>query len=407
MSLTDAQVRQAVPRAKPYALVDSGGLRLFVEPNGKKRWHFRFSLKGKQWRISFGSYPQVSLRQARILRDEARVQLAQGNDPRVARGRGSHNDETVAALAERWFAFKSPRLSDATKGTKSQLRRYLDKDILPGLGSLRLADIGRAEVLAVLRQVEARGALNIAKKVRGWLNEMFRFAVAEGVMEFNPAADLGVVAVPEPPVQHHPFLRRDELPEFLRTLRSAKIRDYTRCAIELLLLTGVRTGELRQATIDQFDLDGLLWTIPVKAVKQLSLLQRKVDHVIPPYLVPLSRQAADMVRKVHAMTGGYHLILPGCNDPKKSISNGTINMALKRMGYHGRLTGHGIRSTLSTALNEMRDAEGRRKYDKDWIEAQLSHAGENKIRGTYNHAEYVDGRRDMMQDWADWLDSLV
>jgi len=185
------------------------------------------------------------------------------------------------------------------------------------------------------------------------------------------------------------------------------VRDYTRCAIELLLLTGVRTGELRQATIDQFDLDGLLWTIPIKAVKQLSLLQRKVDHVIPPYLVPLSRQAAEMVRKVHALTGGYRLILPGCNDPKKSISNGTVNVALKRMGYHGRLTGHGIRSTLSTALNEMRDAQGRRRYDKDWIEAQLSHAGENKIRGTYNHAEYVDARRDMMQDWADWLDSLV
>jgi len=406
MALTDAQVRQAAPRAKPYALVDSGGLRLFVESNGKKRWHFRFSWKGKQWRISFGSYPEVSLRQARLARDEARVQLAQGNNPRAVHGR-SNNDETVAALAERWFDFKSPRLSDAPKGTKSQLRRYLDKDILPSLGPLPLTDIGRVEVLALLRQVEARGALNIAKKVRGWLNEMFRFAVAEGVMEFNPAADLGVVAAPEPPVRHHPFLRMDELPEFLRTLRGAEIRDYTRCAIELLLLTGVRTVELRQATIEQFDFDGLLWTIPVKAVKQLSLLQRKVDHVIPPYLVPLSRQAADMVRKVHAMTGGYHLILPGCNDPKKSISNGTVNVALKRMGYHGRLTGHGIRSTLSTALNEMRDAKGRRRYEPDWIEAQLSHAGDNKIRGTYNHAEYVDARRDMMQDWADWLDSLV
>jgi len=192
MPLTDAQVRQAAPRAKPYALTDSGGLSLFIEPNGKKRWHFRFSWKGKQWRISFGSYPQVSLRQARLSRDEARVQLAQGNDPRAVRGRSSGDeDKTGAALAERWFAFKAPRLSDAPKGTKSQLRRYLDKDILPGLGALPLTDIGRAEVLAVLRQIEARKALNIAKKVRGWLNEMFRFGVAEGVMEFNPAADWG------------------------------------------------------------------------------------------------------------------------------------------------------------------------------------------------------------------------
>jgi len=410
MPLTDALVRQAKPRTKPYTLADSGGLALFVTPRGAKHWHFRFTWKDKQPRISLGSYPLIGLRQARLLRDEVRVQLAQGIDPRSARGaRGcsGNDDGTFAALAERWFAFKSPRLSDTPKGTAWKLRLYLDKDILPKLGRLALADIGRPEVLAVLRQIEARGAFNIATKVRGWLNEMFRFAVAEGVMDFNPASDLGVVAVPEPPVRHNPFLRRDELPEFLRTLRSAKMRDYTRCAIELLLLTGVRTGELRQATIDQFDLDGLLWTIPVDAVKQLSLLQRKVDHVIPPYLVPLSRQAAEMVRVAHKLTGRYRLLFPGCTDPSKPISEGTVNIALKRMGYKNRLTGHGIRGTISTALNEMRDAEGRRKYDKDWIEAQLSHAGENKIRGTYNHAEYVDARRDMMQDWADWLDSLV
>jgi len=410
MALTDAQVRQAKPRTKSYTLSDSGGLVLFVAPNDAKYWHFRFSWKGKRARISFGRYPQVSLRQARLLRDEARGQLAQGNDPRTDRPlhvRSSAGAGTLAELAERWYAFKSPRLSNAPKGTAWQLRRYLDKDILPRLGHLPLAETRRPDVLTVQRQIEERRALNIAKKVRGWLNEMFRFAVAEGLMEINPAADLDVVAEPEPPVRHHPFLRKEELPEFLRTLRDAKVRDYTRYAIELLLLTGVRTGELRQATIDQFDLDGRLWTIPVAAVKQLSVLQRKADHVIPPYLVPLSRQAADLVRKVHAMTGGYRLILPGCHDPKQPISDGTINMALKRMGYHRKLTGHGIRSTLSTALNEMRDAEGRRRYDPDWIEAQLSHAGENKIRKTYNHAEYVDARREMMQDWADWLDSLV
>jgi len=410
MSLTDAQVRQAKSRTKSYTLSDSGGLMLLVAPNDAKYWHFRFSWKGKQPRISFGRYPQVSLRQARLLRDEARVKLAQGVDPRTGRTtcrRKGNDDGTFAALAKRWLTFKSPRWTDAPKGTAWQVQLYLDKDILPKLGQLALAEIGRPEVLAVLRQIEAREALNIASKVRGWLNDMFRFAVVEGTIGFNPAADLDVVAMPEPPVRNNPFLRSDELPEFLRKLRVAKVRDYTRCAIELLLLTGVRTGELRQATIDQFDLDGQLWTVPVEAVKQLRLLQRKADHVIPPYLVPLSRQAAAMVRELHTLTGGYRLILPGRDDPRKPISNGTVNMALKRMGYHRRLTGHGIRSTLSTALNEMRDAEGRRRYDPDWIEAQLSHAGENKIRKTYNHAEYVDARREMMQNWADWLDSLV
>jgi len=259
MSLTDAQVRQAKPRAESYTLADSGGLALFVAPKGAKHWHFRFTWKDKQPRISLGSYPQVSLRQARLLRDEARVQLAQGIDPRaarVARRRNGNDDGTFAALAERWFTFKSPRWTDAPKGTAWQVRLYLDKDILPKLGPLALADIGRPEVLAVLRQIEARDALNIASKVRGWLNDMFRFAVVEGKMAFNPAADLDVVAMPEPPVRNNPFLRKDDLPEFLRVLRGAKVRDYTRCAIELLLLTGVRTGELRQATIDQFDLDG-------------------------------------------------------------------------------------------------------------------------------------------------------
>jgi len=411
MPLTDTQIRQAKPGTKSRTFSDSGGLFLFVAPNGNKHWHFRFTWRGKQARISFGSYPQVSLRQARMLRDEARIQIAQGVDPRAGRatcGRNSTDDDgTFAALAERWYAFKSPRWTDAPKGTAWQVRLYLDKDILPRLGHLHLTEIGRPDVLAVIRQIEAREALNIASKARGWLNQMFRFAVGEGKMEFNPASDLDVVSIPKPRSRPNPSLRKNELPDFLRTLRAAKVNDYTRCAIELLLLTGVRTCELRQATIDQFDLDGLLWTIPVAAVKQLSVLQRKADHVIPPYLVPLSRQAADLVRKVHAMTGHYRLIFPGCHDPSKPISNGTVNVALKRMGYQNRLTGHGIRGTISTALNEMRDTEGRRRYDADWIEAQLSHAGENKIRKTYNHAMYVDARREMMQDWADWLDSLV
>jgi len=194
MPLTDAQVRQAKLGAKPYTLGDSGGLALFVTPRGAKHWHFRFSWKRKQLHISFGSYPLVSLRQARSLSDEARVQIAQGIDPRsdraARRRNGKDDDGTFAALAERWFAFKSPRWTDAPKGTAWKVRQYLDKDILPRLGHLPLAEIGRSDVLAVQHQIEARGALNIAKKVRGWLNEMFRFAVAERKMEFNPAADL-------------------------------------------------------------------------------------------------------------------------------------------------------------------------------------------------------------------------
>jgi len=235
-------------------------------------------------RISLGSYPAVGLRQARLLRDAARVQLAQGIDPRADRTtlrQADNDDGTFAALAERWFAFKSPRWTDAPKGTARQVRLYLDKDILPLLGHLRLAEIGRPDVLAVIRRIETRETLNIAAKVRAWLKRMFRFAVAEGKMEFNPAYDLEVVSVPKPPARHNPSLRRDELPDFLRTLRGAKVYDYTRYAIELLLLTGVRTGELRQATSlfqSWYEPEEVIW-ITIKMM---------INHT-PPRLIPCKR----------------------------------------------------------------------------------------------------------------------
>ena len=405
MPLTDTAVRQAKPADKSFTLTDASGLALFVAPNGTKSWHFRFYWHDKQPRMSLGTYPEISLKDARELRDQARKLVAKGIDPRSARREekrvaSSGAVKTFEVVANEWHAFKLPRWATAKKGSAVQARLYLDKDLVPALGRIPIADVKRADVLACLRVIEKRGALNVARKCRTWLNEIFRFGIASDYLEVNPASDLDIVAVKEPPEKHNPMLRQRELKAFLAKLHEADIKDYTKSAIRILLLTAVRTGELRQAKWEQFDLDAALWTIPADRVKQLQKVIRvKGEGVVPPYLVPLSRQAVEEVRKVHQMTGSYKLLIAGRHEPTKPISDGTVNMALKRMGYEGRLTGHGIRATISTALNEM-------GYNEDWIEAQLSHAGSSKVRKTYNHAEYVEQRRVMMQEWADYLDKL-
>lgn len=405
MPITDTAVRQAKPAEKSFTLTDASGLSLFVAPNGTKSWHFRFSWHGSQPRMSLGTYPEISLKEARELRDQARSLVAKGTDPRSHRRKekkaaADSSVKTFEVVANEWYAFKLPRWAEAKKGAAKQAQLYLDKDLLPSLGKIPIAEVSRKDVLATLRMIEKRGALNVARKCRTWLNEIFRYGIASEYLDVNPAADLDIVAAKEPPEKHNPMLRQHELKEFLAELKRADLKDYTRSAIRLLLLTGVRTIELRSATIDQFDFDAALWTVPAGTVKQLKKVIRvKGEGVVPPYFVPLSRQAMEEARKLHQMTGRYKLLIAGRSDPSKPISDGTVNMALRRMGYEGRLTGHGIRATISTALNE-------KGYNEDWIEAQLSHAGSSKIRKTYNHAEYVEQRRGMMQDWADYLDSL-
>lgn len=405
MPLTDTAVRQAKARDKAYTLNDSDGLSLHVSPNGTKAWHFRFSWQGKQPRISLGTYPDLSLRDARERRDQARNQVAKGIDPREERKQAKAEavdraGETFEAVANDWWEFKAKRLTNAAKGSAAQSRRYLDKDLIPALGPMHIGEIRRAHTLAAVQRLEGRGALHVAEKCRGWLNEIFRYAIARGLIEVNPAADLDVVAALQPPVQHNPILRRHELVELLTGLRESKAGMLVKGAIRLMLLTMVRTIEARRAGPHQFDLEQELWTIPPDDVKQLQSRVRTESGEIPPYLVPLSRQAVEVVREVMQVTGKCKLMFTGRNNPSQMLSENTVNIAIKKMGFRNRLTGHGIRGTVSTILNEL-------GYNKDWIEAQLSHTDPNAVRGTYNHAEYVEQRRGMMQDWADYLDHLA
>lgn len=407
MPLTDTAVRQAKPADKDFTLTDGNGLSLFVATNGTKSWHFRFSWLGKQPRMSLGTYPEISLKDARELRDQARGLVAKGIDPRAKRREERRQASAMAmntfeAVANEWHAFKAPRMVVSAKGGSAQARFYLDKDLIPVLGKIPIADVKRSDVLAALRRIEKRGALNSARKCRSWLNEIFRYGMVSGYLDINPASDLDIVAQQEPPVRHNPMLVRSELKEFFAVLEASTAAAYVKCAIRILWLTGVRTTELRNATISQVDLEAGLWSIPPDAVKQLKKRVRRQskEDEVPPYLVPLSRQAVEEMRKVHQLTGGYRLLIAGRNDPRQPISNNTVNSALKRMGYEGRLTGHGIRASISTALNEM-------GYNGDWVEAQLSHASGSKVRRSYNHAEYVEQRRVMMQEWADYLDSVA
>lgn len=272
--------------------------------------------------------------------------------------------------------------------------------MLPCLGDLPIAEISRGDVLELIRRIERRGALVSARKVRTWLNQISRFAMAEGLIDVNPAADLDIVAEAPRPVRHNPFLQVSELPGLLKAVALYECVEATRLGIRLLLLTGVRTGELRAATPDQFDLDKGIWLVPLEGVKQLRSRVRTQGNEIPPYVIPLSTQAIAIVRRLMQLRArGARYLLVHRYETQEMISENTLNTAISRMGYKGRLTGHGIRATISTALNEV-------GFVEEWIEAQLSHADTNQIRAAYNHAEYVEPRRRMMQYWADLLDAL-
>jgi hypothetical protein len=300
MALTDTLIRQLKPKNKAYSMNDIDGLSLFIAANGRKSWHFRFSWQRKQSRISFGTYPEINLKDARRLKEEARSQIAKGIDPRNQRPQFIDNIIVVqekqcitfAEFSDIWKQFKLKKLglekSERRQSTKIQIERYLHKDMLPILGQLPLDKITREHVLQVQRKIEKRGALSIAEKCRSWLNEMFRHAIAEGIIHGNPASDLDIVALPQNPTLHNPFLRMDELPLLLQNLKCYQGAITTKLGIQLLLLTGVRTGELRQAEPKHFDLDKGIWEIPADAVKQLKKRVRTSHNKIPSYIVPLS-----------------------------------------------------------------------------------------------------------------------
>ncbi|MGB7987244.1 MAG: integrase arm-type DNA-binding domain-containing protein [Terracidiphilus sp.] len=385
MPLTDTEVRKARPSDKPYRLSDSGSLYLWITPSGGKLWRWAYRHEGKEKLMSFGKYPDVPLGLARERHAEARKRLATGVDPMAERkAEKAAVENSFQSVAGFWLAHwrdgKSPRHVDYVK-------RRMDADILPCLGTRPIALIEAPELLAMTKAIERRGAREIAKRALETVGQVFRFAIAHGYSKRNPASEIrpGDILKSARKVNYARVDAR-ELPELLRTIEVYQGTHVTRLAIKLIALTFVRTSELIGAKWAEFDLEAGRWDIPAERMKMRT-----------PHIVPLSRQALNVLDTLRTLTGESEWLFPGDRNTKKPMSNNTILKALERMGYKGRMTGHGFRGLASTILHEQ-------GYNHEHIELQLAHAPRNAVSAAYNHALYLEPRAKMMQEWADYLE---
>lgn len=389
MKLNARQVETAKPKDKPYKMADGGGLYLLVKTNGSRYWRLKYRIDGKEKLLALGVYPDVSLADARAKRDEARKGIAGGIDPLEVKKeqkveREAQVKNTFQEIALEWHNMKVKKWS---AGYASDILEAFNKDVFPFIGQRPVADIKPLELLNVLKKMEDRGATEKAKKVRQRCGEVFRYAIVTGRAEYNPAPDL-TSAMQGHESTHYPFLTTEELPAFFKALAGYSGSELMVLAARLLIITGLRTGELRGALWSEIDTKKALWEISAERMKMRR-----------PHIIPLSTQALAIIEQIRAMTGQFPLLFPGRNDPSKTMSEASINQVFKRIGYTGRVTGHGFRHTMSTVLHEQ-------GYNTAWIETQLAHVDKNAIRGTYNHAQYLDGRREMLQWYADYMDSL-
>ena len=391
--LTDRACKNAKPKNKPYKLYDDQGLFLLIHPNDSKYWRLKYRVGGKEKLLALGVYPAVSLACARDKRDEARKLHGQGVDPGAAKQEAKRTkliaaENSFEAITREWLEHIRHKWS---KGHATYTLRRFEAYTFPEIGRTPIAEVTAPMLLAMARLIEARGTIETTHKVMNACGQVFRYAIASGRCERNPVVDLRGAIKSKPAPRHMAALREKELPALLRKIDSYAADNggelQTQCAVQLLALTFIRTGELREAAWEEFDLDKAEWRIPAERMKMKA-----------PHVVPLSRQAMEIIKELKEMNGGYSLVFPGVN-PKRAMSKNTVLFALYRMGYRGRMTGHGFRAVASTILNEM-------GIDADVIERQLAHAEQNKVRAAYHRAEYLPERREMMQQWADYLDKL-
>ncbi|EHN4050370.1 tyrosine-type recombinase/integrase, partial [Salmonella enterica subsp. enterica serovar Infantis] len=385
MALTDIQIKRAKPQDKPYTMNDGHGLSLLIKPDGSKGWRFRFRFAGKARLMSFGSYELVSLAEAREKRDTARKQVANGIDPVEERkaqklAQKLSTENSFESVSREWHAAKADRWTIAYR---EEIIKTFEQDVFPFIGKRPISEIKPLELLEVLKRIEKRGALEKTRKVRQRCGEVFRYAIITGRAEYNPAPDLAI-ALAIPKQKHHPFLSAEELPHFVRDLESYTGSIITKNATKILMMTGVRTQEMRFATWSEIDLIKGIWEIPAERMKMRR-----------PHIVPLSSQVIELFKQLQPITSDYPYVFIGRNDRRKPISKESVNQVIESLGYKGRTTGHGFRHTLSTILHEM-------GFESAWIEIQLAHVDKNTIRGTYNHALYLDKRKYMMQKYSDF-----
>ena len=390
MPLNVPQIKNAKPAVKPYKLADGGGLYLLINSNGSKYWRLKYRYGGKEKVLALGVYPDVSLALARDERQEAKKHLRDFVDPSKVRKQRkqatiSKTVNSFEAVAQEWWQKQVGRWS-LDHGTK--VWRSLESDVLPYLGQRPISEITTDEVLAAVRRVEKRQAFDLAGRILQRCSSVFRYAIQTKRTSNNPTADCAG-ALETRKRQHRLALKKSELPAFLKELKNYEGHPVTRLALTLLTITFVRSGELRFATWDEFDLNNKMWRIPAKRMKMGT------EH-----LVPLSRQAIAVLEDLKQYTGDDKYLFTGERSRLKPISNNTMIYAMYRLGYKSRATPHGFRTSASSILNE----EG---FNRDAIERQLSHMERNQVRGAYTqHAEYLKERTTMMDWWGNYIEQL-
>jgi len=398
MPLSDIKVKSLKAGVKPdgtatsksYRVTDEKGLYIEVTPKGGKRWRFKFRFGGKEKLLSVGIYPDVSLKAARIKRDDLRVLVADGIDPsqvRKAEKITTGGLNSFEAIAREWHIKFS---ANWTKEYTARTLTHLEKNIFPWLGSININDITPPELLACLRRIENRGALDTAHRVLQISGSVFKYAVTTGQAERNQAADL-VGALPPAKTKHHASITDPkEIGGLMRAIQSYSGSIITATALKLSPLVFVRPGELRKAEWSEIDLDNAEWRIAPHKMKMRVL-----------HIVPLSKQAIEVLKEIQPLTGRDQYVFPSNRTITRPMSNNTINAALRRLGFtKDEMTAHGFRSMASTLLNEQ-------GWNGDAIERQLAHSEGNGVRAAYNYAQHLPERKKMMQAWADYLDGLA
>lgn len=390
--LTDPACRNAKPKNKSYRLADERGMYLEVMPNGSKYWRMKYRYGGKEKRLAIGVYPEISLSDARDKRDEARKLLKEGTDPGSAKKESKLAAKVATAnsfepIAREWLEHMKHKWSD---GHYTYTLRRFEAYVFAEIGHAPISELNAPTLLAMAKKIEAKGTIETTHKVMNTCGQVFRYAIASGRCERNPITDLRGAIKARPAPRHMNALSEKDLPDLLRKMGAYATdnggEQQTQLALQLLALTFVRTGEMREATWEEIDLDKAEWRIPAERMKMKA-----------PHVVPLSQQALDVLKQLKEINGAYRLVFPGTN-PARPMSKNTVLFALYRMGYRGRMTGHGFRAIASTILNEM-------GFGADVIERQLAHAERNKVRAAYHRTEYLPERRKMMQQWANYLDS--
>jgi integrase len=391
VALSATSVRKVKPRARPFRLADEKGLYLETRPNGSKYWRMKFRFAGREKLLALGVWPEVTLKQARDRRDQARRLVADGIDPSAERhaekvARALRAGNSFEAIAREWFEKQTPLRA---AGHRRTVLRRLELDAFPWLGARPIAEISAPELLSVLRRVEARGTVYSAHRLRGVCGRVFRYAIATGRAERDPASDLRGALSPAKEQHYAAITDPKTLGDLLRAIEGYQGSLVARCALQLAPLVFVRPGELRRAEWSEIDLEGATWLIPAERMKMREA-----------HIVPLASQAVAILREILPLTGRWHYVFPSSRTARRPMSENTVNAALRRLGYaKGEVTGHGFRATASTLLHEQ-------GWAPDVIERQLAHAERSKVRAAYNRAEHLPERRRMMQAWADYLYAL-